>query len=257
MGSSSEDNERFDDELRTHSCIKSFWIGTHEVSLREFREFTRDTGYKTDAEKNSGNLSGCWVLDKNGGNYHTNMNWQNPGFPQTEEHPVVCVSWNDAVNYANWLSQRLELPYRLPTEAEWEFTAKLATYNSVLPAVSKCSIANIADTSLRSLFPYKFSAPCVDGFAFTAPVAYFPSDALPIYDILGNAWEWTCSEYTVRFSSSTRKCSTFPKTFVARRGGGWIDPPRVIRPTTRYRGFPHLRYSFVGFRLASDDIPRS
>jgi len=104
----------YSDEKPVHRVsIKGFAMGVYEVTKGEFRKFVNAKGYKTDAEKQGScfSYSGGWK-------YVDGANWRNPGFSQNDNHPVTCVSWNDATAYAKWLSQQTGKQYRLPSEAE-------------------------------------------------------------------------------------------------------------------------------------------
>ena len=98
-----------------------FYMGQTEVTVGQFRQFVKATGYKTQAEREGGAVRGF----PNGGFKEVaNTDWLNPGFAQTDDHPVVCVSWNDAVEFCQWLSKKEGKTYRLPTEAEWEYSCR-------------------------------------------------------------------------------------------------------------------------------------
>ena len=98
-----------------------FYMGQTDVTVGQFRQFVKATGYKTQAEREGGAVRGF----PNGGFKEVaNTNWLNPGFAQTDDHPVVCVSWNDAVEFCQWLSKEEGRTYRLPTEAEWEYSCR-------------------------------------------------------------------------------------------------------------------------------------
>jgi formylglycine-generating enzyme required for sulfatase activity len=88
--------------------VERFAIGPYPVTVYEFKQFVNATGYKTEAEKGHET------------DVQKDLNWRNPSFSQTDNHPVVCVTWNDALAYIKWLSEQSRQKYRLPTEAEWD-----------------------------------------------------------------------------------------------------------------------------------------
>ena len=98
---------------------KPFYLGTYHVTRGQFRQFVNDSGYKTDAEKGGKPGALGWDPEKKTLDFNKAYSWQNAGFEQTDEHPVVNVSRNDAVAFCKWLSRKEGKTYRLPTEAEW------------------------------------------------------------------------------------------------------------------------------------------
>ena len=100
---------------------RPFYMGVHDVTVGQFKAFVKAKGYQTEAEKGGGALrlfpDGFW---KN----VPQANWQNPGFEQSDDHPVVCVSWNDAKAFCDWLSDKEGKKYALPTEAQWEYACR-------------------------------------------------------------------------------------------------------------------------------------
>ena len=98
---------------------QAFYLGTHHVTVGQFRRFVADDDYKTDAEKDG--KGGFGTDDEGHWARKPEYTWRNPGFAQTDEHPVVNVSWNDATAFCQWLSRKEGNTYRLPTEAEWEY----------------------------------------------------------------------------------------------------------------------------------------
>jgi formylglycine-generating enzyme required for sulfatase activity len=113
-----------DDEHPIHMvCVDPFYLGKEMVTVGEFRRFYAEIEYQTDAEKSEG----CQVSEIMNPGIVKKYNWQNPGFPQTDSNPVVCISWNDASQYINWIrkkSPKRGMAYRLPTEGEWEFAMR-------------------------------------------------------------------------------------------------------------------------------------
>jgi formylglycine-generating enzyme required for sulfatase activity len=109
------------------------------------------------------------------------LSWRDPGFAQNDQHPVVCVSWNDASAYAQWLSELTHAQYTLPTRAEWLLAARSA------PSTSVCTQGNLAG---HSALPFLRNSGCKSGFSHTAPVGRFKANALGAYDVVGNVSEW-------------------------------------------------------------------
>ena len=119
----------FKDEHPQHRVriTKPFYLGTYHVTRGQFRQFVADAGYKTDAEKGEKPGAWGWDPDKKVFGFSEKYSWRNAGFEQTDEHPVVNVSWNDAVEFCKWLSKKESKTYRLPTEAEWEYACRAGT----------------------------------------------------------------------------------------------------------------------------------
>jgi formylglycine-generating enzyme required for sulfatase activity len=125
MGSPDSDPDADNGEkLRLRVRImKPFYLGVYPVTRGQFRRFVEAAGYRTEAEK-VGKGGRGW--DGAAGNWVQNpkFTWRSPGFEQTDDHPVVNVSWNDASAFCEWLSGQEGQKYRLPTEAEWEYACR-------------------------------------------------------------------------------------------------------------------------------------
>lgn len=113
-----------DNQKRPHQVrVSAFELGKYEVTLAQFRALVDATGYKTEAEGGDG----CYLLESGILTKRINFSWRNVGFAQSDDSPVVCVSWNDAQAYVAWLSQKTGQTWRLPSEAEWEYAARAGT----------------------------------------------------------------------------------------------------------------------------------
>jgi formylglycine-generating enzyme required for sulfatase activity len=222
---------------------RPFYLAAHQVTVGQFRRFVEDRGYKTEAEK---------AADK--------TNWRSPGFAQEDDHPVVCVSHNDAVEFLKWLNEQeteKKRDYRLPTEAQWEYACRADTgglYGGDDDPESLVRVANVPDASHKKVFP---NATCIrgdDGFVYTAPVGKFEPDAWHLYDMLGNVWEWCDDWYDPRFHQSSpgeNPHNTAKASGRVIRGGSWYYHPGFCRPAFRRWSTPGYRYYFLGFRVAA------
>lgn len=232
---------------------RTFELGQHEVTVGQFREFVKTTSYQTDGEKSGG------VYDMPPGPQRKadrKWNWQSPGFKQAEDHPVVQVSWNDAVAFCEWLSRKEGVKYRLPTEAEWEYACRCGqpgvwSFGSELKNVPTC--INFADSSLIEHFgSYSGAMWMSDGFPFTAPVGSFPPNAWGLYEMSGNAGEW-CQDWYDRsyYRKSPAVDPQGPTNGRERvcRGGNFSFPPYDCRSASRSYDFPNAADANQGFRV--------
>jgi formylglycine-generating enzyme required for sulfatase activity len=186
--------------------------------------------------------------------------WRNPGFEQTDAHPVVNVTWNDAQALAAWLSRQEGRSYRLPTEAQWEYAARAGTstrYHCGDDPQCLLQVANTFDEAAKPYWP-QFAAnalPGNDGYAFTAPVARFAPNAFGLYDMHGNAWEWTQDLYGEDYyAHSPLDDPQGPEDgeVYVRRGGSWHTWSLYARSSYRNWNTPQTRYTLVGIRLIMD-----
>ncbi len=252
----------FDNEYPQHRVRFShdFLVGQFEVTVGDFRQFVAASGYRTEAEKDG---EGGWGYEPATGKCvgrRPQYNWQNVGFPQTDQHPVVNVTWNDAVVFCNWLGQKEGKRYRLPSEAEWEYVCRAGTshrfyhgddprelpkYAHLINPIGKEKYANIQD-QIHFLKA---------GESFTAPVGSKLPNAWGLHDTLGNVWEWTndwqSDDY---YASSPSIDPTGPGDGTARcrRGGGWNSYGMYVRPAFRNLDPPQTRCVNFGFRVVCD-----
>ncbi|MEI2806929.1 MAG: SUMF1/EgtB/PvdO family nonheme iron enzyme [Albidovulum sp.] len=259
MGSPESETGRKSDETPHGVTVKDFEMGRHEVTVGEFRRFADASGYRTDAERNAGGREGCYIAYREGSEwkygYRAGYSWKNPGFKQGDDHPVACVSWNDAMAYIEWLSKATGQRYGLPTEAEWEYAARAGTASARYwgeDPDQACRYANVYDQSSERVNSFGWEAhACDDGWVQTAPVGSFQANAWGLKDMLGNVWEWTCSLYDKDYGGAEAKCADKgTSAALAVRGGGWSLKPARVRSAYRFWDVPATRNFDLGFRLA-------
>jgi formylglycine-generating enzyme required for sulfatase activity len=258
MGSAPSDKEAFDDEKPWHwiRITQPFYLGIHEVTRGQFRRFVDDAGYRTEAETDG---KGGWGWNEETKKFEQNPRyaWQNAGFDQTDEHPVVNVSWNDAQAFITWLSRKEGKTYRLPTEAEWEYACRAGSRTRYWfgdDPEGLAAVGNVADGTAREKYPdWTLAIAARDGYIYTAPVGRFRPNAWGLFDMHGNVWEWCSDGYDKEYykqSPMDDPQGALGASSRVRRGGGWRGDPRVARSADRFRGVPGNRGYYLGFRVA-------
>lgn len=238
--------------------LASFYVDRFEVTNAEFSEFVSETSHVTDAER--AGVGWHWV-----GEWRQveGADWRHPHGAQSsivgfESHPVVQVSWHDAIAYCQWRHKRL------PSEAEWERAARNA--GSVLYAWGNAPPNNNGRFRASYGSDQCCSADDGDGFRYTAPVGSFPTGRSPFgaEDMTGNVWEWVSDTYDeayYRRSPPVDPINTAPEKRKVIRGGGWGNNPWGLRTTLRHANTPESGLSMVGLRCAksspsSDSVPQ-
>ncbi len=264
---------------------KPFYIGAREVTVAQFRRFVEATDYKTTAEREGVKAVGFKPVEhysrvhmKQPFNRGESFTWKNPGFEQSENHPVVCVSWQDAQAFCKWLSEKEGVEYRLPTEAEWEYACRAGTKTAFFwgnafrrTIHEKANVGNVElekaheDLARRQWF-FDVETEPGDGHVYTAPVGSFPANVWGLHDMHGNVWEWCHDMYTDTAYSPYRSPG-YPqphKTAVdpvqlkpwndfgdwrVIRGGSWYTSPVFARSDMRgYFDGPDAA-CYLGFRV--------
>ncbi len=252
------DAKYYQDEHPRHPVriTRPFYVGAYEVTKDQFRRFVDDTEYRTDAEEDG---KGGYGYDSTRGKFEQKVeySWRNPGFEQIDSHPVVNVSWNDAMAFCRWLSGTEAKEYRLPTEAEWEYACRGATTGRYwfgddpqgLPQV-----ANVGDGTAKEKFSnWTWCISAKDGCVFTAPVGTYRPDPFGLYDMHGNVFEWCADWYGESYyAESPPDGPAGPRSGECRviRGGSWASRPYLGRSASRFRLTPGSRLTNTGFRVA-------
>ena len=267
------DHERFlclGDEAPVHKVriTKPFYLGRCEVTVGQFKKFLELSGYKPEsvADGTGGygyNRDYDPKTTKRGDAFEgrsPKYSWRNPGFHQTDDDPVVNVTWHDAVAMANWLCKQEGKKYRLPTEAEWEYACRAGTrtrYHSGDHPASLLKVANVFDAATKPNWRQwaQYALAGHDGFEFTAPVGSFAPNSFGLYDMHGNVWEW-CADWhsDTYYAQSPVEDPQGPASgrVRVRRGGSWHTWPFYARSSYRNWNMPDTRYTLVGMRLVRE-----
>jgi formylglycine-generating enzyme required for sulfatase activity len=248
MGSPSTEAGRQDHEGPVRTVrVGRFGLGKMEVMRGQFRRFVRATGR---------GVKGCYFWDGKAWKEDAGRSWEAPGYEQTDEHPVVCVSWEDAQAYVSWLSGTSGKDYRLPSESEWEYSARAGT-RSVRHwgdgEGEACRYSNAADAAAKRKNSGWTTFACDDGYAETAPVGSFQGNGFGLKDMLGNVNEWTQDCYEASYGGAPTDGSAVTGSTCARRavrGGSWSYFPANVRSAIRSGIKPSNRNYNVGFRVA-------
>jgi formylglycine-generating enzyme required for sulfatase activity len=240
MGSPAEERDRQYNEGPQHvvNIGRPFAVGKFHATRDQFAAFVQATG------RDMSNRS---------------CSWRSPEFEQEGSHPVVCVSWDDAKAYAEWVATKTGKPYRLLSEAEWEYAARGRMSPGAYPRFwfgdngrDLCRYGNGWDQAASTR-----GAPCDDGYHYTSPAGHYEPNVFGLYDMLGNAWQWTADCYHDNYNGApadgslwtTNKCDG---QRVA-RGGSWASGLGDLRSAFRDRFF--FGNNGIGFRLARTLTP--
>ncbi len=250
-------------------ALQPFEIGTTTVTNAEFAEFVATTNYETDAERfgwsfvfwsdvSRGLIATAGVAGAEWWRRVDGANWRDIHGPGTAsvvwhaDHPVVHVSWNDAVAYAAWAGGRL------PTEAEWEHAARGGQQDVPYPwgyaepddfDYTPCNI-------WQGQFPKYNSAK--DGWVGSAPARSFAANGYGLFNMVGNVWEWTANNYTVRsLKKRVRQRLTLMRGFRVLKGGSFLCHRSYCdryRIAARTGNSPDSTTAHQGFRVVWDQI---
>ena len=244
------------DERPAHDVtLPGFAVARTEVTRAQYAAFTGDTG--------RGPLGPCFTdSDRDGRwSYEADRGWTDSGFGSGDFYPVTCVNWADSKDYADWLSRKTGQRYRLLSEAEYEYALRGGTTTEYWWGDDKdamCRYANGPDAHVMSLFPrWTGGAACEDGHDFLAPVASYQANGYGLYDMAGNAWEWTADCYVVGYAAQPRDGSPHDNggqcVWRTTRGGSFGYAVYDFRSAQRnWRIEPYVRGGDVGFRVARD-----
>lgn len=251
MGSARSEPGHFDSEGPQHAVsVKAFALGKFDVTNKEFLEFLQATGYQPESCNTI--LHMHWSSLGNGHAY-------SPGVTEPPKWPAVCLDWRDAQAYIVWINNRVRQahpdmhyrkggPYRLPSEAEWEYAVRAGTTTARWWG-AEIGKGNANCNGCGS--PYDSS--------LLADVDIFKPNPFGLYGMLGNVWEWTADCWHPSYVGASVDGSVWTGGDCTKhviRGGSWDNTPIFIRSAVRSGGKAdggELDYSsYAGFRIARD-----
>jgi formylglycine-generating enzyme required for sulfatase activity len=221
-----------------------FLIGVYEVTVGQFKAFVRGTDYVTEAEKLGGALQ--WVPAEGLHRRDPAIRWKTPGYEQTDDHPIVCVSWNDAQAFCKWLSVHEGMAYMLPTEAQWEYACRAGTLTTFYFGNKDGELGAHSWGSFNSETKARV-------------VGQKQSNAWGLFDLYGNAWEWNADFFNAHsYEVSPRVDPLGPDAGPhVIRGGSRVDGVNLLRSAARGFLDHDVCNNVVGFRvIAKPAVPR-
>jgi formylglycine-generating enzyme required for sulfatase activity len=237
MGSATVEPGRFDDEgPRRSVVIKRFAVAEFPITRRQWAAYTV-------AIKRPAAAAACDYAPS------PKPSWKDVGFSQTDDDPVVCITWGEAEHYAHWLSIRTGHRYRLLTEAEWEYAARAGSTTAFPWGAA-------ADHDHANYGLDDCCGPRVlgrDRWENTSPVGSFPPNAFGLYDMHGNIFEWVQDCYAKSYAGLPTDGSAFDKkacTSRVARGGVYADTWKVMRSAARNYAPPNDKQSIETYRSA-------
>lgn len=244
---------------QTVEVKRPFYLGVYEVTRGQFLQFVRATGYVTSARRVPNSRVDVfsefskWMVDGTFG-----FDWSDVGFPQTDEHPIVCATHQDALEFCEWLGRKERRAYRLPTSQEWEFAFRADVKDGPPWGDRMDNIAlfgNTCDSQVKEHVKYAICNKLKDNFIFTAPVGSFKPNGWGFYDMIGNASEWCSDDYETAEAKDMRLkflgAMKEGEAYKAIAGGSWLDPysRSWFRNPSECR-MNCLAVANVGFRIA-------
>lgn len=267
MGSEADEGSPGDGEAPVREVmLRPFWMDQTAVTNAAFVRFVRATGYVTSAERSGWSFVFAGLLRDDVGPTRAvteapwwrqvhGATWRHPEGPGSDvrerlDHPVVHVSWHDALAYAAWAGKRL------PTEAEWECAARGGLVGQRFPWGDDLTPDGEHRMNVwQGVFPTRNA--CLDGYAATAPATAFPPNGFGLYNMTGNTWEWCHDWFAAHHAAGPLLEPRGPERGTMRviRGGSYLCHASYCnryRVSARSATTPESTTGHQGFRCSRD-----
>lgn len=230
--------------------VLPFAIGQHEVTRAQFGAFLDASGYQRP--------SGCTTWEDGVNSNREDRSFDHPGYDQAPDHPAVCLSWNDAQAYVDWLSRDTGNTYRLLSEAEWEYAVRAGSDTRFFfgPDVEAiCRFDNIGDADALARWPNWETTACSDGRTFTGPVGSYAANGFGVFDVYGNVREWVRDCWHNNYENAPVTSQAWVDVGCddrVARGGSWDSKPSLVASSWRLSLPADTRHFLYGFRVARE-----
>lgn len=263
MGATEDEVSRFRDAIQTDwwqsgiaaeapchtvEILQPFELGIAPITVGQYRAFVESTGYSTEGEAD-GRGAYKWLELERRWRQLPMCTWRDPGFAQSDDHPVVCVSWRDAMAFCQWMTRKEQRTCRLPSEAEWEYACRGGTTSAF--AMGDSLDATQANFDCRSESVDR----CPGFIGGTTPVGFYPANQFGLFDMHGNVYEWCADWFDNDYYTRSPVVNPIgPTSGVERvvRGGAWNTVAVRCRSACRKSGPEEFRINRRGFRVVKE-----
>jgi formylglycine-generating enzyme required for sulfatase activity len=258
MGAAPGENQRYqvpaeeaarDEPQHRVTFAKPFALAKFDVTHGEFAAFAHTTGFTPRA--------GCLTVIGNNWVPQPRAGWEDPGYPQTDNDPVVCMNMLEINAYLRWLSNTTGKNYRLPSEAEWEYAERAGSTTAFYwgdEAKDACAHENVGDEAYGQKYAVSAPIPCNDGYSDIAPVGSFKPNAFGLYDMAGNVFDQLADCWNENYVGAPTDGSAWMTgecgRHVVRKAAFGNPHPFMFRAASRNAEGEIAKRNRYGFRVA-------